>query len=129
MDTLKELEYMAIYARDMTGTVKNDPRVCALMKKGAELAGLDVPYSTVWLGASDAAQVSKGGVPAACLAAMDPSGPRYYHTRRDLPEIMERKTLEKSLDICLQSLFIYDEYGLKDNYDEVKAGKEDKIEE
>ena len=123
MDTLKELQYMAIYAKDMTGTVKNDPRVCALMKKGAELAGLDVPYSTVWLGASDAAQVSKGGVPAACLAAMDPSGPRYYHTRRDLPEIMERKTLEKSLDICLQSLFIFDEYGLKDNYDEVKADK------
>ena len=121
MDTLKELEYMAIYSRDMTGTVKNDPRVCALMKKGSELAGLDIPYSSVWFGASDAAQVSKMGVPAACLAAMDPTGPRYYHTRRDTPEIMERKTLEKSLDICLQSLFVFDEYGLKDNYDEVKV--------
>lgn len=123
MDTLKELEHIAIYERDMTGTVKNDPRVCALMKKGAELAGLDVPYSSVWFGASDAAQVSKMGVPAACLAAMDPTGPRYYHTRRDTPEIMERKTLEKSLDICLQSLFIYDEYGLKDNYDDVVVKK------
>ena len=123
MDTLKDFDDMAIYNRDMTGTVKNDPRVCALMKKGAELAGLDLPYASVYLGASDAARVSKLGVPAATLAAMNPGPPRYYHTRDDLPEIMEMKTVEKSLDVCLQSLFIFDEYGLCDNYDMVSASK------
>lgn len=124
MDTLKDYDYMAIYNRDMTGTVKNDPRVCALMKKGAERAGLDVPYASVYFGSSDAARVTKLGIPAGTLAAMDPGPPRYYHTRGDVPEIMEQKTIEKCLDICLQTLFIFDEYGLKDNYDDVVVDKE-----
>ncbi len=123
MDTLKDYDYMAIYSRDMTGTVKNDPRVCALMKKGAERAGLDLPYASVYFGSSDAARITRLGIPAATLAAMDPAPPKYYHTRDDLPEIMEQKTIEKCLDICLQTLFIFDEYGLKDNYDDVEVDK------
>lgn len=121
MDTLTDYDDIAIYSRDMTGTVKTDPRVCALMKKGAERAGLDVPYSSVYLGASDAAAVSKLGIPAATLAAMNPGPPRYYHTREDLPEILVPKTVEKCLDICLQSLFIFDEKGLQDSYDDVEV--------
>ncbi len=116
MDTLRDYEDMAIYSRDMTGTVKTDPRVCALMKKGAELAGLDLPYASVYLGASDAAAVSKLGVPAATLAAMNPGPPRYYHTRGDTADNLVPKTVEKGLDICLQSLFLYDEEGLKESY-------------
>lgn len=121
LDTLRDYEDMAIYARDMTGTVKNDPRVCALLKKGAERAGLDLPYESVYLGSSDAAAVTKLGVPAATLAAMNPGPPRYYHTRLDTVEELVPKTVEKCLDICLQSLFIFDEYGLKENYDEVEV--------
>ena len=116
MDTLRDYEDMAIYSRDMTGTVKTDPRVCALMKKGAEMAGLDLPYSSVYLGASDAAAVTKLGVPAATLAAMNPGPPKYYHTREDTADNLIPKTIEKGLDICLQSLFLYDEEGLKENY-------------
>lgn len=116
MDTLRDFEDMAIYSRDMTGTVKTDPRVCALMKKGAEMAGLDLPYSSVYIGASDAAAVTKLGVPAATLAAMNPGPPKYYHTRDDKADILIPKTVEKGLDICLQSLFLYDEQGLKESY-------------
>ncbi|MBQ8028290.1 MAG: M20/M25/M40 family metallo-hydrolase [Clostridia bacterium] len=124
LDTLKDYECMAIYNKDMTGTVKNDPRVCALIKKGAERAGLDLPYESVYLGASDAARVTTLGVPAATLAAMDPGPPRYYHTRLDTIEELEMKTVEKCLDICLQTLFIYDEFGLKENYDDVEVDAE-----
>lgn len=116
MDTLRDYEDMAIYSRDMTGTVKTDPRVCALIKKGAELAGLDLPYASVYLGASDAAAVTKLGVPAATLAAMNPGPPKYYHTRDDKADILVPKTIEKGLDICLQTLFVFDEEGLKESY-------------
>ena len=116
MDTLRDYDDMAIYSRDMTGTVKTDPRVCALMKKGAERAGLDLPYSSVYFGASDAAAVTKLGVPAATLAAMNPGPPKYYHTREDTEEILVPKTIEKCLDICLQSLFLFDEQGLTEDY-------------
>ena len=117
MDTLRDFDDMAIYSRDMTGTVKNDPRVCALMQKAGRDCGMELPLHTVYLGASDAAAVSKLGVPAAALAAMDPSGPRYYHTRRDTDEILVPKTIEKSLDICLHALYTFDEEGLKEQYE------------
>ena len=116
LETFRDYDSMAIYARDMTGTVKMDPRVCSLVKKGGELAGVDLPYSSVYVGASDGAAVQKLGVPAVTLASMDPGPPRYYHTRGDVAENMDMKTVEKCLDIALQTLFVYDEEGLKDKY-------------
>lgn len=117
MDTLTDFDDMAIYIRDMTGTVLNDKRVCALMKAGSEKAGLDLPYQSVFFGASDAAAVSKLGIPAATLAAMDPAPARYYHTRYDTPEKLQPETFKKALDTCIQSLYIYDEQGLKKDYE------------
>ena len=116
LETFRDYESMAVYARDMTGTVKMDPRVCALVKKGGELAGVDLPYSSVYIGASDGAAVQKLGVPAVTLASMDPGPPRYYHTRGDTADNMNMKTIEKCLDIALQTLFLYDEQGLKESY-------------
>ncbi len=116
LETFRDYDSIAIYARDMTGTVKMDSRVCSLVKKGGELAGMDLPYSSVYVGASDGAAVQKLGVPAVTLAAMDPGPPRYYHTRGDVAENMDMKTVEKCLDIALQTLFVYDEEGLKDKY-------------
>ncbi len=116
LETFRDYDSMAIYARDMTGTVKMDARVCSLVKKGGELAGVDLPYSSVYVGASDGAAVQKLGIPAVTLASMDPGPPRYYHTRGDVAENMDMKTVEKCLDIALQTLFVYDEEGLKDKY-------------
>ena len=116
LETFRDYESMAIYARDMTGTVKMDPQVCALVKKAGELAGVDLPYSSVYVGASDGAAVQKLGIPAVTLASMDPGPPRYYHTRGDTADNMNMKTIEKCLDIALNTLFIYDEQGLKDSY-------------
>ncbi|MBQ7861296.1 MAG: M20/M25/M40 family metallo-hydrolase [Clostridia bacterium] len=116
LETFRDYDSIAIYERDMTGTVKMDSRVCSLMKKAGEEAGLDVPYSSVYVGASDAAAVQKLGVPAVTLAAMDPGPPRYYHTIGDTADNMDLKTVEKCLDIALRTLFIYDEQGLQDSY-------------
>ncbi len=116
MDTLTDYEYLAIYNRDMTGTVKNDQRVCNLMKKASETVGLDLPFKSVFFGASDAAAVSKLGIPAATLAAMDPAPARYYHTRLDTPEKLVPKTIEACLGVCLESVFLFDEQGLKETY-------------
>lgn len=116
LETFRDYESIAIYARDMTGTVKMDPRVCAMVKKAGEFAGMDLPYSSVYVGASDGAAVQKLGIPAVTLAAMDPGPPRYYHTRGDTGDNMDMKTVEKCLDIALQTLFLYDEEGLKESY-------------
>ncbi|MBQ1243731.1 MAG: M28 family peptidase [Clostridia bacterium] len=116
LETFRDYDSMAVYARDMTGTVKMDARACALVKKAGEMAGVDLPYSSVFVGASDAAAVQKLGIPAVTLAAMDPGPPRYYHTRGDTGDNMDMKTVEKCLDIALNTVFLYDEQGLKENY-------------
>lgn len=116
LETFRDYDSIAIYARDMTGTVKMDSRVCSLVKKAGEYAGMDLPYSSVYVGASDGAAVQKLGIPAVTLAAMDPGPPRYYHTRGDTADNMDMKTVEKCLDIALNTLFIYDEQGLQESY-------------
>ena len=100
----------------MTGTIKMDSRVCKLLKRAGLDAGLDLPYSSVYMGSSDAAAVQQAGIPAVTLAAMNPGPPRYYHTRGDTADNMDMKTVEKCLEIVLNALFLYDEKGLTDEY-------------
>ena len=116
LETFRDYEDIAIYERDMTGTVKMDSGCCTLMKKAGLEAGLDLPYSSVFVGASDAAAVQQAGMPAVTLAAMNPGPPRYYHTRGDVGDNMIPKTVEKCLEIALNALFIYDEEGYKKDY-------------
>lgn len=117
LETFTDYDDFAIYKRDMTFMVKNDERVCALMKAGAKKAGRDLKYEAVFLGASDAAAVSREGIPAATLAGMNPNPPRYYHTRLDNPDALVPKSIRFGIDTAIQSLFIFDEQGLKKEYD------------
>ena len=55
LDTIRDYDFMAIYSRDLTGTVKNDESACALVKEAAKQNGLDMPYKSVFFGATDAA--------------------------------------------------------------------------
>lgn len=112
LDTIRDFDDMAIYSKDMTGTVTNSPEVSALVKAGAAIAGYDLPYSCVFFGSSDAAAMTKGGFKATCLAAMDPTPARYYHTRLDTADNLDLKTIEAGVDICLETAFLFDEKGL-----------------
>lgn len=116
IDTLKDYEDMAIYSRDMSYLVKHDPRVCALVKEASKTAGVDLKYSAVFAGASDAAAMAQAGVPSTCLAAMNPGPPKYYHTRDDKADILDLKTIEKGVEIALETVFLFDEKGLQDSY-------------
>ena len=45
LETFRDYEDIAIYERDMTGTVKMDSGCCTLMKKAGLEAGLDLPFN------------------------------------------------------------------------------------
>ena len=117
VDTLKDLDHIAVYNRDLSGLVKHSASACALLKKGGEIAGVDLPYQTVSLGSSDAAAATQAGLHATTLAAMDPLPARYYHTRRDTEELLDIKSIETGIDIMLETAFLFDEAGLKESYD------------
>lgn len=117
VDTLRDFEYMAVFNRDMTGLVKHDAQAAALLKKASEMSGLDIPYSSVWFGSSDAAAITQGGGKAALLAAMDPAPARYYHTVNDTADNLDVHCVEKGVEVLLNTLFLFDEQGLKDKYE------------
>lgn len=112
LDTIRDEEYMMIYERDMTGTVKNDKRVCTLLKQAGAEFGMDIPVGAIPLGSTDAAAASQAGIKAASFVAMDPAPARYYHTRLDTADILVPETMEKALNVTLQAIFNYNQYGI-----------------
>lgn len=111
-DTIRDEDYMMIYKRDMTGMVKNDEKVCALLKNAALKCGKDVPIGAIPLGSTDAAAASQAGIKAAAFVAMDPAPARYYHTRLDSGDNLVPETIGKAIDIALQATFDFDEAGI-----------------
>ncbi len=113
IDTAKDYDDILVYNRDMSGLTHHDKKVCALLKKACENAGVDAKYSVIFAGASDAAAMTQAGIPSATLAAMNPGPPKYYHTRDDKADILNLKTIEKCIEIAVETAFMYDEKGLE----------------
>ncbi len=111
-DTIRELDFIKIYEKDMTGMVKNDRRVAELVQAAAKNIGVDVPIGVIELGSTDAAAMSQAGVPATALTAMDPSPARYYHTRLDTADNLSAQAIDTGVKIALETIFLYDEKGI-----------------
>lgn len=114
LDTIRDYDFAAVYSRDLTGTVKNDAGAGALVKEAANQTGLDLPYKSVFFGATDAAAVTQAGMKAVSVAAMDPAPAKYYHTRLDTADNLDIKTVEAVLGVALETAFLFDEKGLSD---------------
>ena len=114
VDTLTDLEYLNVYNRDLSSTVKNDPEFSELVMESAKEAGHnDLKMASVFFGASDAAAMTQGGITATCLAAMDPTPADYYHNRRDSFDRLNPKAIEIGYEIVLSTIFNFDKYGKK----------------
>lgn len=113
VDTMRDLKDMAVYDRDLSGTCKHDKQVKELMKGAAMNCGRDLPYASVYIGASDGAAFTQGGVKATGFAAMDPTPPRYYHTRLDDVDMLDAECMRVGSEILLEAVCMYDEAGLK----------------
>lgn len=116
VDTLHDYDYLGIYNKDMSGLVKLDSQAAKMAQKATEICGLDIPFATVSFGSSDAAATEQGGIKSVALAAMDPTPARYYHTREDTANILDMKTVETGLKIMLETAFLFDEQGLRNEY-------------
>ncbi len=111
-DTIRELDFLDIYEKDMTGMVKNDRRVAELIQKAAKEVGFDVPIGTIALGSTDAAAMSQAKIPASSIVAMDPTPARYYHTRLDDADNLSAQAIDAGVKIALETVFLYDSEGI-----------------
>lgn len=112
LDTFRDLEDMAIYDRDLSGTVQHDWGVKYLLKNAAANCGFDLKFESVYIGGSDAAAFTQRKIPASCLAAMNPDPPRYYHTRLDTPELLRPECISAGVEIMCEAICMYDKEGL-----------------
>lgn len=111
-DTFRDLETLAVYDRDLSGTVKHDAEVKKLVKDAGANCGLTLSYESIYIGGSDAAAFTQKGIKATGFAAMDPTPPRYYHTRLDTPELLVPEAMEAGLEVILEAACMYAEEGL-----------------
>ena len=114
VDTLTDRDYLNVYSRDMTGTVRHDPEFCQLIMDAAHDAGHhDLEFANVFFGSSDAAAFTQAGITATCLAAMDPGPADYYHNRRDSYDRLEPDTIETGYDIIMSSILKFADEDVK----------------
>lgn len=113
LDTFRDLDYLAIYDRDLSGTLQHNMQAKELVRRAGENCGLKLSYESVYLGASDAAAFTQEGIKATAFAAMDPTPPRYYHTRLDNWDILNPDAIQTGLEVVLEATCMYDAQGLE----------------
>ncbi len=111
LDTFRDLETMAVYDRDLSGTVKHHKGVKELVHDACANCGYDVKYESIYIGGCDAAAFTQRGIPATGFAAMDPAPPRYYHTRLDTPENLRPDCIAAGVEIMVEALCMFDKNG------------------
>ena len=111
IDTFRDLETMAVYDRDLSGTLQHHKGVKELVHDACANCGFDVKYESIYIGGSDAAAFTQRGIPATGFAAMDPAPPRYYHTRLDNPENLRPEASEAGISVMIEACCKFDKNG------------------
>ena len=111
-DTMRDLKDMAVYDRDLSGTIQHDWGAKHLVKNAAANCGYDLSFESIYIGACDAAAFTQRGISATGFAAMNPDPPRYYHTRLDTPENLIPEAISAGIEIMVETVCMYDKQGL-----------------
>lgn len=112
METLREVECLTIFNKDLNGLVPVDAQVCKLLKNAGEKEGTDIRYYPVTVGATDSVAFHKGGFRAACLGGLNYKLQKYYHTREDDYDNLSPECLKKVMDIMISAIELFDRDGL-----------------
>ena len=112
IDTFRDLDDMAVYDRDLSGTLQHDWGAKHLVKNAAKNCGYDLSFESIYIGACDAAAFTQRGISATGFAAMNPDPPRYYHTRLDTPENLVPEAISAGIEIIVETICMYDKEGL-----------------
>jgi hypothetical protein len=113
LDTIRDLEHLHVYDRDRNGTVRHDQALCDFLRDVGQRCARPLGSASIYLGSSDAAAFTLGGIRSAALCAMDPAPADYYHNRRDHWTNMSPECIRKTIEIILQAVHDYDRHGIE----------------
>lgn len=109
-DTINEPKYLMANYRDLNGTVKSDAEVADLFYEAAQAVG--VPCKKGWIpplgGAVDAAAFTQGGFRAAGVTGLNHKLERYYHTRLDNVESLNKDGIANCFAATVKTLEMFD---------------------
>lgn len=109
-DTINEPKYLMANYRDLNGTVKSDAEVADLFYEAAQEVG--VPCKKGWIpplgGAVDAAAFTQGGFRAAGITGLNHKLERYYHTRLDSYDNMNKDGIANCFAATVKTLEMFD---------------------
>ncbi len=109
-DTINEPKYLMANYRDLNGTVKSDAEVADLFFEAAQAVG--VPCKKGWIpplgGAVDAAAFTQGGFRAAGVTGLNHKLERYYHTRLDNVESLNKDGIANCFAATVKTLEMFD---------------------
>ncbi|MBQ6019091.1 MAG: M28 family peptidase [Clostridia bacterium] len=111
VDTIRDYDNQTVY--DKAGGAAMDPCACALLKKAGELSEVELQTAK---GESDAAALAKAGIPAAAYSAAGTEAGKLMRTRNDTWENVDRKSVEKGVEILINAAYLFDEQGLTASY-------------
>ena len=111
MDTMREIEALAINTVGCTGTVHSSEVVADLIHEAGLNCGVDIPRADLYPGAIDSDAFTQEGLMASGFCAVNHDPKRYYHTREDTADNMNPECIQLSLEICLEIARLYDENG------------------
>lgn len=109
LDTIREDDHMLVNYKDMNGLVKCDPEATQLWLDACQKEGMPCKKGSVALGATDAAAYTAGGFKSVCVTAMNFNLPRYYHTRLDVAQDVNKDCLEKTFNVLCNFVESIDE--------------------
>ncbi len=112
LDTLREEKHLRCYLRGINGTQPNSEAVGKLLSAAAKRNGIDLSCAPLYPGATDAEAFSRNGLMACGLCAVNHDPQPYYHTRHDTYESIDIGCIKKVLDICMETVQLYNRYGI-----------------
>ena len=109
-DTIHDPKYLMANYRDLNGTVKADKELCDLFMDAAK--EIDVPCIKGWVppmgGACDSAAFTQAGYRAAGITGLNHKIERYYHTRLDSYDYMNKEGLGNCFAASVKVLEMFD---------------------
>jgi len=108
LESFFHVDSLCALVSDLNGMVRLSRPLAEMLAD--EARGLGLPFTfrkmRFGIGASDAAEFARAGIPAVCLVGMSPSPlhPKHlpYHTRHDVPENLEPEAVGAGADLALR---------------------------
>ena len=106
MDGIGEKDNIIIAKNELLIGAKHNKKIVEKLFEIAQNAKIGAIIGTLPFGASDAAAFSKKQLPATVIMAYPHklSLPKYYHTRLDTPDVVEKEALGQVFQICTEYL-------------------------